>query len=108
MLYKFLRNGAYKNFYFKKGEVKQVPDELAKELVAALGEKRIVQVKGGVVAAPVEGSGGEKPLDKMNKTELVAKAKEMGFSDELIGSLDKAGLIATIQEEQAADAAKQE
>ena len=102
MLYKIKYTGYCNGVYLKAGEVRELPDEVAK----ALGPVRAIPVKGGTaVSAPVEGSGSDKPLSKMSKAELEAKAKEMGFSQELIDSLDKNGLVQTIQEELDAEAA---
>lgn len=97
MLYKIKYTGYCDGVYLKAGEVRELPDEVAK----ALGPVRAIPVKGGkAVPAPVEGgSASDKPLSKMSKAELEAKAKEMGFSQELIDSLDKPGLVQTIQEE---------
>lgn len=103
MLYKLTKTGYCDGVYFKSGEIKELPDSVAK----ALGPKKAIPMKGVQEAsAPVEGgSVSNKALSKMTKAELEAKAKEMGFSDELITSLDKNGLIATIQEELDAEAA---
>lgn len=104
MLYKILKTCFCEGVYLKAGEVKELSDEVA----AAVGLKRAVPAQGAAVAAAPKEDGGseDKSLDKMTKAELSAKALALGFSQELVDSLDKAGLVQTIQEELDAEAAK--